>query len=153
MKRLPSFLLLCVWASAVIADPVLIGRWVSDREASATFNEKYAQLEPKTAAFLRDSMGRLVVDFGAHEVSYRLPNWESTIEGKRFPITGFTETHPYRVVASTATTVAIETVQPVSHETVIVVYNFVAPDKTWIYVSIPDSHLREYFTRDHQHQD
>ena len=146
MKRLLS-LSLAACASAASADPTLIGQWISDREASAAFNQEHVQLKAKTAAFHKDSMGRLVVTFGADKVSYELPDFTTTIEGKKFPITGFSESHPYTVVAITPNSIAIRTVAPVSHEPVIVVYNFEGSDKVWIYVSTLGSHLREYFKR------
>ena len=147
MRRLLSITVLLAWASAASAEPTLIGQWISDRDASSAFNEKHAQLQPKTAAFLKDSMGRLVVTFSPDRVSYELPNFTTKIEGKEFPITGFSESHPYSVVATTPSSIAIRTVEPVSHEPVIVVYNFVADDRVWIYVSSSESHVREYFKR------
>jgi hypothetical protein len=147
MRRPLKILALIALSSAASADPTLVGKWVSDRHASTTFNEEHAQLPAKTAAFLRDSMGRLVVTFGTKKVSYELPNFTTEIEGKTFPITGFSEAHAYRVVATTPASVAIRTVEPVSHEPVIVVYNFVASDSAWIYVSTSGSHVREYFKR------
>ena len=147
MKHLLPVLLLIVWSSHASADPSLIGRWISDRNASAEFNEAHARLQAKTAAFLKDSMGRLVVTFSGAEVSYRLPNFETTIEGEKFSITGFSETHPYSVVATIPSSIAIRTLEPVSHEPVVVVYNFVSDDHVWIYVSSSENHIREYFRR------
>ena len=147
MKRLLSILVLAAWASAASADPTLIGQWISDRDASAAFNETHVQLQAETAAFHKDSMGRLIVTFSADGVSYQLPSFTTTIEGKEFPITGFSETHPYTVVATTPSSIAIRTVEPVTHEPVIVVYNFVTSDRLWVYVSTLGSHLREYFKR------
>jgi hypothetical protein len=147
VHRLLTVLVLVAWSSLASADPQLIGQWISDRDGSATFNEKHAQLQAKTAAFLRDSMGRLVVTFSETEVSYRLPNFTTVIEGKSFPISGFSETHPYVIVATTSSSIAIRSIEPVSHEPIIVVYNFIADDKAWIYVSSSGSHIREYFRR------
>lgn len=92
-------------------------------------------------------MGRLVVTFSAEQVSYELPNFTTKIGETEYPITGYSEAHPYTVVATTPNSVAIRTIEPVSHEPVVVVYNFVASDKAWIYVSTLDSHVREYFRR------
>jgi len=147
MKRLLAISMLVAWASAASAEPTLIGQWISDRDASATFNEQHVQLQAKTAAFLKDSMGRLVVSFAADKVSYELPSFTTKIEGKEFPISGYSEAHPYTVVATTPSSIAIRTIEPVSHEPVIVVYNFVDNDRAWIYVSTLDSHVREYFKR------
>lgn len=147
MRRFLAIAGLALSTAASSAEPTLIGRWISDREASAAFNEGHARLQAKTAAFLKDSMGRLIVTFGPDQVSYKLPNFTTKIEGKEFPITGFSETHPYMVVASTQSSIAIRTTEPVSHEPVIVVYNFEAEDRLWIYVSTSGSHLREYFKR------
>jgi hypothetical protein len=147
MRRLLAIAWLTVSAAASSAEPTLIGQWISDREASAAFNERHVRLQAKTAAFLKDSMGRLVVTFGPDKVSYRLPNFTTMIEGKEFPVTGFSESHPYTVVASTPSSIAIRTLEPVSHEPVVVVYNFIAEDSMWIYVSTSGSHVREYFKR------
>jgi hypothetical protein len=147
MRRLLAIVVLFAWVSAASADPLLIGQWISDRDASAAFNDEHARLQEKTAAFLKDSMGRLVVTFGTGKVSYELPNFTTKIDGKEYPITGYSETHPYTVIATTPNSIAIRTVEPVSHEPVVVVYNFVASDKVWIYVSTSDSHVREYFKR------
>jgi len=147
MRGLPVIVLLVASATAASAEPTLIGQWISDREASAAFNEEHVRLQPKTAAFLRDSMGRLVVTFGADKVSYEMPNFKTKIEGKEFAMTGFSETQPYTVVATTPNSIAIRTVEPVSHDPVIVVYNFIDGDRVWIYVSMLGGHLREYFKR------
>jgi hypothetical protein len=147
MKRLLVFGVLLAWASASSAEPALIGQWISDREASASFNEKHVQLQPKTAAFLKDSMGRLVVTFGAENVSYELSDFTTVIEGKEHNLVGFSETFPYTIVATTPTSIAIRTSEPVTHEPAIVVYNFVSNDQMWIYVSSLGSHIREYFKR------
>lgn len=148
MKRhLVTAALVSMAASAAWAEPSLVGKWISDRDASASFNEKHVQMQAKTAAFHRDSMGRLVVTFAAETMSYELPNFTTKIEGKQHSIVGFSETHPYTVVATTPHSVAIRTVEPVSHAPTIVVYNFVDNDHMWIYVSTLGSHIREYFRR------
>ena len=147
MGRLLAFATFLSWASAALADPTLIGKWISDRDASAAFNEEHVRFQAKTAAFLKDAMGRLVVTFDSDKVSYDLPNFTTTIEGKKFPITGYSETHPYTVVATTPNSVAIRTIEPVSHEPVVVVYNFVSPDSVWVYAGTSGSHVREYFKR------
>jgi len=147
MKRLLAFATFLSWVSIASADPTLIGQWISDRDASPAFNEKHVRFQAKTADFLKDAMGRLVVNFKADNVSYDLPNFTTTIEGKKFPIAGYSETHPYTVVATTPNSVAIRTIEPVSHEPVVVVYNFVTPDSFWIYAGNSGSHVREYFKR------
>jgi hypothetical protein len=147
MKRLLPVLALIVWSSQSSADPVLIGQWISDREASAAFNETHARLEARTALMIKEFMGRLVVTFGEAEVSYDLPNFVANIDGKTFPVTGLSETHPYAVVATTRSSIAIRTIEPVSHQPVIVVYNFVSDDRAWIYVRSTQAHIREYYRR------
>jgi hypothetical protein len=147
MRRILPFAMFLSWVSAASADPTLIGKWISDRDASAAFNEEHVRLQAKTAAFLKGAMGRLIVSFNSEKVSYDLPNFSTTIEGKKFPISGYSETHPYTVVATTPNSVAIRTIEPVSHEPVVVVYNFVAPDRVWIYAGNSGSHVREYFKR------
>ena len=147
MKRLLAISTLVAWATAAGAEPTLLGQWISDRDASASFNDEHVRMQAKTAAFLKDSMGRLVVTFSPAEVSYVLPNFTTKIEGKEHPIVGFTEAHPYTVVATTPSSIAIRTTEPVSHEPTIVVYNFIGNDRMWIYVSTLGSHVREYFKR------
>jgi hypothetical protein len=147
MRRPVAFAVFLSWASVASADPTLIGQWTSDRDASAAFNEEHVRFQAKTAAFLKDAMGRLVVSFSSYIVSYDLPNFTTSIEGKEFSISGYSETHPYTVVASTPNSVAIRTIEPVSHQPVVVVYNFVSPDSVWIYAGNSGSHVREYFKR------
>jgi hypothetical protein len=148
MKRLLIIGTLVAWAAApAAAEPTLRGQWISDRDASASFNEEHVRMQAKTAAFLKDSMGRLVVTFSSNDVSYDLPNFTTKIEGKEHPIVGFSETHPYTVIATTPNSIAIRTTEPVSHEPTIVVYNFVGNDRMWVYVSTLGSHIREYFKR------
>ncbi len=147
MKRLLAIGALVAWTSAARAEPTLLGQWISDRDASAAFNEEHVRMQAKTAAFLKDSMGRLVVTFSPEEVAYVLPNFTTKIEGKEHSIVGFTETHPYAVVATTPSAIAIRTIEAVTHEPTIVVYNFIGNDRMWIYVSTLDGHIREYFKR------
>jgi hypothetical protein len=135
------------WSICAHADPDLIGRWVSDRETSAAFNEQHVQMEQRTASFLRQSMGRLNVTFTAATVVWRMPDFDATIEGGKRSIVGFDESHPYETLGSTANAVAIRTKEPVSGTEVIYVYNFEGPDKMWVYVSTLGTHLREYFVR------
>ena len=120
---------------------------MSDREASTAFNAEHARLQEKTAAFLDELMGRMVVTFATSEVSYSMPDFETTIDGETFDMAGYEETHPFIVVATTPDSIAISTTEPVSHEPVIVVYHMVSNDRMWIYVNHPEIHVREYFKR------
>ena len=147
MKTWLGSLVLVFMPVVAIAEPNLIGTWQSDRAASAAFNDAHSKLEPKTADFHKQSMGRLTLTVGANDIAYLMPDFDATIEGKHHGIVGFSERHPYKVVATTANSVAIITTEPVSHSEVIVVYNFDCPDRMWIYVSTLGQHIREYFTR------
>ena len=147
MKYLLTIATGFAWAMGAHADPSLIGRWVSDRDASAAFNEEHVRLEEQTASFLRQSMGRLNVTFSASSVVWRMPNFEATIGGEKHSIVGFDESHPYEILGSTEDTVAIRTKEPVSGAEVIYLYTFEGPDKMWVYVSTLGAHLREYFVR------
>lgn len=147
MKRLLTIVALAAWTSAEAWEANLRGEWVSDRHASASFNEEHVRMQVKTTVFLKDSMGRLVVTFGPNDVSYSLPTFTTTIEGKERPVNGFTETRPYTVVATTPNSIAIRTTEPVLQEPTIAVYNFIGNDRMWIYVSTRGSHIREYFKR------
>lgn len=104
-------------------------------------------MEERTASFLRQSMGRLNVTFTASTVVWHMPNYDTTIEGKKHSLVGFDESHPYELLGSTENTVAIRTKEPVSGAEIIYVYTFEGPDKMWVYVSTLGSHLREYFVR------
>jgi hypothetical protein len=147
MKRLLTILAALSWTYLAQAEPNLIGHWVSDRDTSASFNEQRAQLEERTADFLRQLYGRLTVTFAAGSVAWRMPGLEVTVEGERRELAGFVESHPYEVLGSTQDTVAIRTREPVSGTEVIYLYTFEGPDKMWVYVGKQGLHLREYFVR------
>ena len=147
MRSLIAIAIGFAWTMVVHADPSLVGHWVSDRDASAAFNEEHVRLEERTASFLRQSMGRLNVIFTASTVAWHMPNFDATIAGEKHSIAGFDESDPYEVLGSTQNTVAIRTKEPVSGADVIYVYTFEGPNKMWVYVSTLGTHLREYFTR------
>jgi hypothetical protein len=147
MRQLVVISIAIFGVSVARADPNLIGRWVSDRESSASFNEHKAVLLPKTASFLRQSMGRLAVVFSHDSVTWRMPDFDTKIEGKRHSLKGFSEQHAYQVLGTTDESVAIKTTEPVTGRQVIYVYIFDGPDKMWVYVDTNGSHLREYFVR------
>ncbi len=131
------------------AEPSLAGTWKSDREISAAFNDAHSRLAPKTADFLRQSMGRLTLTITANEIAYVMPDFEATIEGSNHAIVGFSERHPYKILATTNDSLAILTTEPVSHAEVVVVYNFDGADRMWLYIKMSDLNIREYFTRVH----
>ena len=115
------------------------------------FAREHASLENKTLLFLEQMMGRLTLTFAAAQLTSQLPNWESeTSEGVKSQLVGFKETHPYRVVATTRTQVAVVTPEPVTGRQAITVYNFDNADTMWIYLggaSFPEMTVREYFVR------
>jgi hypothetical protein len=139
-------------SSSVVADPSLLGTWRSDRSRTMHFIEKNVVLEKRTFEFLKAMMGRLELTFSETTIRSALPDWDTTIEGKAHHLVGFDETHPYRVLATHPSVIAVETTAPVTGKTEVVVYNFESPDVMWIYTggsnkALPESHLREYFTR------
>jgi hypothetical protein len=90
--------------------------------------------------------------FTADAMTSELPNLETkTQEGRKRPLTGFRETHPYRVLGVASDSVAIKTVAPVTGRDAIIVYNFIGQDMMWVYAGGEDNsqslHLREYYVR------
>lgn len=152
MRRLVALLLMAVFATSANADPNLVGQWKSDSDISMRFNNERAKLDSKTALFLSQLMGHMTLTFTAEAMTSELPNLETkTQEGRKRPLTGFRETHPYRVLAVASDSVAIKTVAVVTGRDTIIVYNFIGPDMLWVYAGGEDNseslHLREYYVR------
>lgn len=152
MRRLFALLLMAAVATSAYADPNLVGQWKSDSEISMRFNNERAKLDSKTALFLSQLMGHMTLTFTADAMTSELPDLETkTQEGRKRPLTGFRETHPYRVLGVASDSVAIKTVAPVTGRDTIVVYNFISPDMLWVYAGGEDNseslHLREYYVR------
>lgn len=152
MRRLFALLLMAACAASAYADPNLVGQWKSDSEISMRFNNERAKLDSKTALFLSQLMGHMTLTFTAEAMTSELPDLETkTQEGRKRPLTGFRETHPYRVLAVASDSVAIKTVAVVTGRDTIIVYNFISPDMLWIYAGGEDNsqslHLREYYVR------
>ena len=152
MRRLFALLLMMAFATAANADPNLVGQWKSDTDISMRFNTERAKLDSKTALFLSQLMGHMTLTFTADAMTSELPDLETrTQEGRKRPLTGFRETHPYRVLGVASDSVAVKTVAPVTGRDAIVVYNFISPDMMWVYAGGEDNsqslHLREYYVR------
>ena len=152
MRRFLALLLMAALATSANADPDLVGQWKSDSELSMRFNNERAKLDSKTALFLSQLMGHLTLTFTADAMTSELPDLETkTQEGRKRPLTGFRETHPYRVLGVASDSVAIKTAALVTGKDTIVVYNFIGPDMLWVYAGGEDNsqslHLREYFVR------
>ncbi len=147
MKLLLTFLALACLSLGVEAEPRLLGRWISDREATMTFNKQHAVLQQKTVEFLTQITGRLTLTFTADDVVMQMPDWEYKVANESRKMVGFSEHHQYTVLASTDSSVAIRMAEPVTGSDQIHVYHFENPDKMWLYVSTLGMHIREYFTR------
>jgi hypothetical protein len=152
MRRLFALLLMMPLASSANADPNLVGQWKSDSDISMRFNTERAKLDSKTALFLSQVMGHMTLTFTADAMTSELPNLETkTQEGRKRPLTGFRETHSYRVLGVASDSIAVKTVAPVTGRDTIIVYNFISPDMLWVYAGGEDNsqslHLREYYVR------
>jgi len=151
IKSITVFLLFVVSAPFANADPVLIGKWKSDAELSMKFNRERAVMEEKTGHFLDQLLGHLTITFASNNATYDMPDLEVTSSaGKTSHMTGFQEKDPYEFLASTASQIAIRTVEPVTGSPQIVVYNFEDANTMWIYMGgghFPAMNMREYFVR------
>jgi hypothetical protein len=152
MGRFFAALLITAFATSASADPTLVGQWKSDSNTSMRFNTERAKLDDKTALFLSQLMGHMTLTFTADAVTSELPDLETrTKEGRKRPLTGFRETHPYRVLGTASDSVAVKTVAVVTGRDAIIVYNFIGPDMLWMYAGGEDNsqslHLREYYVR------
>lgn len=130
----------------------LAGQWKSDADISMRFNTERAKLDSKTALFLSQLMGHMTLTFTADAVTSELPDFETrTQEGRKRPLTGFREAHPYHILGVASDSVAIKTIAPVTGRDTIIVYNFIGPDMLWVYAGGEDNtqslHLREYYVR------
>ena len=151
MKIIVSAILIsCSWLSA-LADPVLLGRWQSDREMTMHFAKQHAKLEEKTLLFLDQMMGRLTLVFLPTRISSEMPNWQSeTAEGIKSQLVGFRELSRYKIVGSTAEQIATISIEPLTGQRRITVYNFENKDTMWVYVggsAFSNMNIREYFVR------
>ena len=153
MKPIAVFVLALVLAMPVHAEPQIIGGWKSDAAMTMQFNRARAKLEEKTALFLSQILGHLTITFSQENVAFDMPDIQTqTVEGRKSNLKGFHEIHPYRLLGATENTVAIKSIEPVTGNETITVYNFEGPDVMWLYVGGADSassssHLREYFVR------
>jgi hypothetical protein len=151
MRNVAAVLLLALgWASAH-AEPILIGKWKSDRELTMRFAKERAKMEDKSMLFLDQMMGRLTLVFTPTEVSAEMPDWQSQpVGGVKSQHVGFRESHRYNVLGGTEDQVAVDSPELVTGRQRITVYNFEGPDTMWIYLggaSFPKLNMREYFVR------
>ena len=150
MKTVLTAILVFV-SVAASAEPTLDGRWQSDRDLTMRFARERAKLEERTTVFLGQMMGRLTLEFSQGVLKSSMPSWESVrANGDRSQLAGFTESHPYAVVAATSNQVAIVSPEPVSGAQRITVYNFDDPNTMWVYLGAAassDLNIREYFVR------
>lgn len=152
MKSILAALVFLLAAATSYADPVLLGKWRSDKTLTMGFAIERAKLEDKTVRFLDQMMGRMTLTFSRSRVTSVMPDWESeTVEGVKSSLVGFSETHAYKVVATTPTQVAVVSMEPVTDRRTITVYNFEDKDTMWVYLggpTFPQMNIREYFVRD-----
>jgi hypothetical protein len=151
MKKLFAALAVVFSCTAVQADPTLLGKWQSSKQLTMSFARDRAKLEDKTILFLDQMMGQLRLTFTQDHIVSVMPDWQSkTAEGKTSQLVGFSETHPYKVLGTTATQVVVSSIEPVTGRKAITVYNFVGENTMWVYLgeeSFPELNIREYFVR------
>ncbi len=151
MKNVLVAVVLTLIATASQADPVLLGKWKSDKELTMAFATARAKLEDKTILFLEQMMGRMTITFTQSRITSVMPDWESeTAEGVRSNLAGFNESHTYKIIATTPTEVAISSVEPVTRRKDITVFHFEDKNTMWVYLggaTFPQMNIREYFVR------
>ena len=115
------------------------------------FAKQHAKLEEKTLLFLDQMMGRLTLVFLPTRISSEMPNWQSeTAEGIKSQLVGFRELSRYKIVGSTAEQIATISVEPLTGQRRITVYNFENQDTMWVYLggsAFSNMNIREYFVR------
>ena len=143
--------LLALLSIAANAEPRLAGLWQSDRESTMRFIRERSKLEERTSLFFEQMTGRLTLEFSKGRLTSSMPSWESVnAEGAKSQLVGFSETHPFKVVASTESQVAVVSQEPITGRRRVTVYNFDGPNRMWVYLGeapFPDMNFREYFVR------
>lgn len=151
MKTIVTAALLMCAAISAMADPVVLGRWQSDRERTMKFARDHAKLEDKTLLFLAQILGRMTLTFTSKTLKSEMPDTQSeTAEGVKSQLVGFRELHAYRVIGSSRDQVAVLSVEPVTGRKRVTVYNFEDQDIMWVYLGgapFPQMNIREYFVR------
>lgn len=153
MRRLTTFIVGLLVSTYAHAEPTLVGQWKSDNARTMQFNIERAKLEDRSVKFLSQLMGRMTVTFTSKTVTYEMKDWVFEAEnGDKHPFKGFKEVQPYRLVAQTSKSIAIQSREPVTGEEAITVFNFVDQNTMWVYSgrtaeALPTEHLREYFVR------
>ena len=137
--------------SSAYADPVLLGKWRSDRQLTMQFARDRAKLEDKTLLFLEQLMGKMTVTFSPNRIVSEMPDWQSkNANGEKSGLAGFKEVHRYKLLATTPTQVAVSSVEPVTGRRTITVYNFENKNTMWVYLgasAFSEMNIREYFVR------
>lgn len=150
-RRVVAVLSLLLFAVPATADPVIVGKWQSDRELTMLFAKEHARLQDKTYLFLEQMMGRMTLSFTAKTIRIEMPDWQSeTAAGGKSQLVGFRETHAYKVIGSSHDQVAVVSAEPVTGRKRITVYNFEDEDTMWVYLGggpFPQMNMREYFVR------
>ncbi len=151
MRTIVATLVLLWSALPALADPVILGKWQSDRELTMLFAKERARLEDKTYLFLEQMMGRMTLTFTAIRLKSEMPDWQSeTVDGVKSQLVGFRESHAYKVIGSSRDQVAVVSTEPVTGRKHITVYNFEDEDTMWVYLGgapFPQMNIREYFVR------
>ena len=146
MMKFLAFMCFVVCATVARAEPSLIGQWKSNAALSMQFNHERAKFEQKTELFLSQILGNLTITFTKNTVGLEMPNIETqTAEGKKNQLVGFSETHTYNLLGATENSLAIKSIESVTGNESITVYNFEGNNTMWVYSGT--SHLREYFVR------
>jgi hypothetical protein len=150
-KTLVAICILFTTVTVLAQHPKLLGQWKSDRELTMAFAKDYSQLPNKTTLFLEQLMGQMTMTFTKSTIFSYMPDSQSvTSEGVKSQLVGFKEKHPYRVLATTKTQIAILGSEPVTNLQTITVYNFENDDTMWVYLggrNFSNLNIREYFRR------
>ena len=152
-KILAACILFFASISTSYADPILIGKWKSDSVLSMKFNREKAIMQDKTALFLDQLMGHMIITFTPTKMITDMPDVDT--KSALGVVSRFRESHEsgvYKFLGSTSTQVAISAAEPVTGLQKITVFNFEDENTAWIYLgggNFPDMNLREYFVRQH----
>lgn len=116
------------------------------------FVKTHAKLPPKTEAFLQALVGHMTVTFGKSEVHLSMPDIEVPVSGQQRPFAGFEQRKPYKVLFCNESEVVWSAKRSFHSGDEATTYNFVGPDRFWVYLGsnesgVPDLHAREYFHR------
>jgi hypothetical protein len=153
LKLLTACVLFFATLTSACADPILLGKWKSNSELSMKFNREKAVIQDKTALFLEQIMGHMIITLTPTRMTTDMPdvNTKSAL-GVAAIFHGSHESDDYDFLGSTPTQVAISSTESATGLRKITVFNFEDDNTMWVYLgggNFPDMNLREYFVRQH----